>query len=134
MSFPPGNVAATYPPRTKTGTLVFVLAAIAGVVLVAVWCGGSFKVTVTKWSAGSSDVSGWIENDTGSGCTDPEITLTMRDHNSAIVREFTFGAGDLASRSKRDWTTHVVGLLMVDEPVPANVTSITGAASCADQH
>ena len=93
-----------------------------------------FDVEVTKWSPGSSSVSGSIQNNGYMGCTDPEITLRFQDHNDAIVDTFTFGAGDLAAGSKRDWTTHMVGLLFVDSPVPSTATSVTADATCADQH
>ena len=95
---------------------------------------GQFCVTVTHWQSGSADVSGTIINATGSGCSDPEITLHLSDHNNAKVRDFTFGAGDLANDATRNWTTHMVGLLYVDLPAEPNVTQITADAVCADQH
>jgi hypothetical protein len=128
------SLEAATPKRTSSGTVIFILAAIGIVILLAVIFSGQFEVTVTTWSAGSSNVRGSIENKTQSGCTEPEITLHMRDHNGAIVQEFTFGAGDLAKGQKRDWTTHVVGFLGIDAPVPSNVTSITADATCADKH
>jgi hypothetical protein len=96
-------------------------------------CGNPFTVKVTSWTTGSADVAGTIQND-DVGCSDPEITLDLRDHNDAIVRSFTFGAGDLAAGAHRPWSTHMVGLLMIDDPVPSGVTSITASAECVDKH
>lgn len=127
------NKPARTSPTVK-GTLVFLL--IAGVILIAIvaFVSGEFQVQVTKWSPGSADVSGSIENRTSSGCTDPEVTLHLRDHNDAIVQEFTFGTGELARGEKRSWTTHMVGLLSSEMPAPSNATSITADAACADKH
>ena len=105
-----------------------------GVVVTLVIQHSGFDVKVTKWSPGSSSVSGSIQNNTGTGCTDPEITLHFRDHNDAIVQEFSFGAGDLPAGSLRNWTTHLVGLLFTDSPVPSTATSVTADATCADKH
>jgi hypothetical protein len=114
--------------------IVIALIVAVPVVVILVIQNNGFEVKVTKWSPGSSSVSGSIENKTASGCTDPRITLHFRDHNDAIVQEFSFGAGDLAAGSKRDWTTHLVGLLMTDSPVPSTVTSVKADATCADKH
>lgn len=113
--------------------VIGLIVAVAVVVTLVIRNGG-FDVKVTNWSPGSSSVSGSIENKTATGCTDPEITLHFRDHNDAVVQVFSFGAGDLAAGSKRDWTTHLVGLLMVDSPVPSTATSVKADATCADKH
>lgn len=107
----------------------------AGAVLMVVLTGCGFNVTVEEgsWMTGSADVAGTIENSSGVGCSDPEITLHLRDHNGAIVRDFTFGAGDLAAGQKRKWRTHMIGLL-VDAPVESNVRAIDADATCADKH
>lgn len=133
------------PARDTTAQWGCVVVIILGVLGAAIWgasqhatgvdCpSGQFCVTVDHWQVRSSDVSGKITNATGRGCSDPEITLHLLDHNDAIVRDFTFGAGDLANGAERNWTTHMVGLLYVDAPVESNVTHITVDATCADQH
>jgi hypothetical protein len=94
---------------------------------------GDFAVTVDNtWAVGSADVTGTITNG-GPGCTDPEITLHLRDHNGAIVREFTFGAGELAADQHKKWSTHMISFLS-DAPVESNVTTIDADATCADKH
>jgi hypothetical protein len=112
------------------GSFVLLVVLVGAIAL----CGaGGLDVTVESWRAGSADVTGQITNN-GAACSDPRITLSLRDHNDAIVREFTFGAGEIAKDIKRSWKTHIVGFLMVDAPVESNVTKITASATCADKH
>ena len=108
--------------------LVFMVLAIASN------CGAGFTVTVDPtWTSGSADVSGTIVNGSRAACSDPEITLHLRDHNGAKVRDFTFGAGELAQGQTRKWSTHMVWALF-DAPVESNVTAIDADAECVDKH
>lgn len=61
------------------------------------------------------------------------VTLHFRDHNDAIVQEFTFGAGEVAAHSTKSFTTEVSGLLAIPAPVPSQATSASADAACADQ-
>jgi hypothetical protein len=123
-----------YNPTIKQGgsvlTVLLIVAALA--IALVVWR-SPFDVKVTSWRVGSPDVAGTIQNNQ-TGCSDPEITLNLRDHNDAIVRQFTFGAGELAAGAHRGWTTHMVGLLMIDDPVSSEVTTITASVECVDKH
>ena len=129
----------------RTGGVGVVGGIVVAVVIVFIWIasarntidgcpGGSFCVQVTNWSVGSADVTGMIINATDAGCSHPDVTLHLWDHNNAKVRDFQFGAGDLANRTKRSWNTHMVGFLYIDEPVESNVTRISADVTCSDQH
>lgn len=123
------NNAARYAPvRSCFG-------AVASLLLIAVLgaCGG-FGASVDSWSVGSAEVSGALTNDTGSGCTDTEVTVKFLDHNSAVVTDWSFGAGEVAAGQTKTWTTHMFDIVHPDRPVPASVTSASASAECADQH
>jgi hypothetical protein len=123
---------------SRGAVATFAIVGCAATVLVAGYLfftlGGSLSASVATWHVGSADVAGTISNTTTQGCTDPEITLTLRDHNAAIVRTFTFGAGELAAGAHRTWTTHMVGLFYTDAPAEPSVTSMSADVHCADEH
>jgi hypothetical protein len=130
----PLPVAAIKP--TEWGVRAVITIILLGLVLIAIAsnCGAGFTVTVDPtWTSGSADVSGTIVNGSKAACSDPEITLHLRDHNGAIVRDFTFGAGELAQGQTRKWSTHMVWALF-DAPVESNVTAIDADAECVDKH
>lgn len=89
---------------------------------------------MTNWSVGNADVSGTVTNATGNGCTDPELTLHLLDHNGAEARSFTFGLGEPPNKSQRTWHTHMVGLFGVAEPVEPSVTHVMDEVLCMDYH
>lgn len=95
---------------------------------------GSWSIKVTHWQVGSPTVSGTVINGTKQGCSDTRITLHERDHNDAIVSDFEFGAGEVSAHETKQWTTQVVGLLLIPAPVPSNVVSVDAEVNCADRH
>lgn len=115
-----------------TATVVVVVFVVVVAISTLSQCGSGLTVTVRTWASDSPDVAGTIAN-SHSACSDPEITLHLRDHNGAIVRDFTFGAGELAQGQTRSWSTHMVSFLS-DAPVEPNVIAVDADAVCADQH
>jgi hypothetical protein len=125
------------PAQSSNATVILIVCLVVGVLV----CGfgfflishKDFQVAVEDYTPGKPDISGWIEND-GSACSDPRITLTMRDHNGAIVDKWEFGAGELASGQRKEWRTHMTSIGVFDHNVPDNTSSIDAEATCADQH